>query len=88
MLENRLGYVEEEARDVRAGKDIRLYGMAGWFTALRERLMDDYSQVRRDIAARDFRAALVDALLLLLRDGAAYAYLIYQATQGLSLIHI
>ena len=82
MLENRLGYVEEEARDVRAGKDIRLYGMAGWFTALRERLMDDYSQVRRDIAARDFRAALVDALLLLLRDGAAYAYLIYQATQG------
>lgn len=82
VLENRLGYVEEEARDVRAGKDIRLYGMAGWFTALRERLMDDYSQVRRDIAARDFRAALVDALLLLLRDGAAYAYLIYQATQG------
>ncbi|HIS91643.1 MAG TPA: ABC transporter ATP-binding protein [Candidatus Alectryocaccomicrobium excrementavium] len=82
VLENRLGYVEEEARDVRAGKDIRLYGMAGWFTALRERLMDGYSQVRRDIAARDFRAALVDALLLFLRDGAAYVYLIYQATQG------
>ena len=82
VLENRLGYVEEEARDVRAGKDIRLYGMAGWFTALRERLMEGYSQVRRDIAARDFRAALVDALLLFLRDGAAYVYLIYQATQG------
>jgi len=58
-------------------KDIRMYGMNGWLRATMERFTDDTMKVSYRIGWRNTRAALVDAFLILLRDGAAYAYLVH-----------
>ena len=58
-------------------KDVRMYGMGGWLWAAMNRFMRESMAVSRRINWRNTRASLVDSLLILLRDGAAYAYLIY-----------
>lgn len=76
-VERKLHYVEQHASDVRAAKDVRIYGMSGWFVLLREELMDVYTRLLGQIKARHQWTGVVQALTMLLRDGAAYAYLIW-----------
>jgi ATP-binding cassette, subfamily B, bacterial len=81
-LEKKLNYIEVKSADVTAGKDVRLYNMAGWFVHLRDRLIDAHAALKNQIQNRHFISSVVDALTLLLRDGTAYAYLIWAVSQG------
>lgn len=81
-LERKLHYVEYHSADVRAAKDVRIYGMAGWFMMLRDQLLDSYASLLGSIKQRHYRTGLIQALTMLLRDGAAYAYLIWLVTAG------
>ena len=78
----RLRYVSKNAADFAAAKDIRIYGMATW---LRETFSDLF---RQDTAwsarlnRRLFLGRLVDLLVILLRDGGAYALLLVMAVRG------
>ncbi len=76
-IERKLHYVEHHASDVKAAKDVRIYTMSGWFMRLREELMDVYTRLLAQIKARHLWTGVVQALTMLLRDGAAYAYLIW-----------
>ena len=64
------------------GKDIRLYGMNGWFRKMAGMFMGEWHDVKKGFEHRYFGAALVNFLMLFFRDGAAYIYLIYKTAAG------
>ena len=65
-----------------AAKDIRLYGALGWLYALYRKEYAAYRKNERSVMTKDMQAQLVDALLILLRDAAAYAFLIWLVLNG------
>ena len=78
----RLRYVSKNAADFAAAKDIRIYGMATW---LRETFSDLFQQDTAWSARLNRRlllGRLVDLLVILLRDGGAYALLLVMAVRG------
>jgi ABC-type multidrug transport system fused ATPase/permease subunit len=81
-LDRKLGYIEHGSRDIKAGKDTRLYNMKPWFMTLRENILSEFLALRRKINNRYYMSGIVHGLTLLLRDGAAYAYLIYMTVNG------
>ena len=80
-----INYVQKIATDRQYGKDIRIFGLREWVEGLWEDAMRLYHGflVRREKAY--LWANIIDLALLLVRNGAAYAYLIWLTlTQGLS----
>lgn len=70
--------LHEVSSQPKAGKDIRLYRMQGWFD---EKFRDYRMQSRKNfhgrIARKNFESGWIDAVMRLLRDGTVYAYLIW-----------
>ena len=81
-LERKVGYIEHGSRDIKAGKDTRLYNMKPWVLSLRENILSELLALRRKIQNRYYASGIIHGLTLLLRDGAAYAYLIYMVSNG------
>ena len=73
----RLAYVQKVATDRQYGKDIRIFGLREWVEELWESTMRLYHGflLRRETAY--LWANVIDLALLLVRNGAAYAYLIW-----------
>lgn len=73
----RLAYVQKVATDRQYGKDIRIFGLREWVEELWENTMRLYHGflLRRETAY--LWANVIDLALLLVRNGAAYAYLIW-----------
>lgn len=80
--EKRLQYVIRTGSDIQSGKDMRLYHTGGWFVSLRETLIQQITRLSRKIQNRYFAAGAVNACILFLRDGIAYACLIYAVAAG------
>ncbi len=81
-LHKKLNYVEWTAKDVKFGKDIRLYGMADWFITLQNGILSALSTLTGKIKNRFFLAGVINAGILFFRDGVAYAYLIWAVAGG------
>ena len=81
-IDRRLWYVQGETSDFKAGKDIRIYGMAGWLGQVYSDLCARRSFWNRQLVWRSFLSRIADLLVILLRDGAAYALLIKMTLQG------
>lgn len=81
-IRNRLLYVEYTAEDVQFGKDIRLYGMKSWLVRLQDKILAEYAALDSRIKKRFFLVDCVNAATLFIRDGAAYAYLIFCVVNG------
>ncbi len=77
-----LRYLVRNAMDLAGAKDIRLYGIQGWFKNVGDALLKKEDAVLTDVAKRQIFSAAVSALLVFIRDGAAYALLIYKVMQG------
>ena len=77
-----LRYLIRNAMDLAGAKDIRLYGIQGWFKNVGDALIQKEDGVLKDVAKRQLGSAIVSALLVFIRDGAAYALLIYKVLQG------
>ena len=83
--DRRINYVLRKLGDLGAAKDIRLYGIAGWFDAMYHKLLGERVEWSKKGEKRSFLSKLLTATLTLLRDGLAYGVLVYQiATGGLS----
>lgn len=80
--DKKLEYINRAGSDVRCGKDMRLYRTQGWFVDLRDSLIDRSARLVNQIQNRYFASGAVNALVLLLRDGIAYVYLIYGVASG------
>lgn len=72
----KLKYIEDTSKDVKAGKDIRIFDMTNWFLEIREALLLSFEIVHNKIKSRYFMAGVVNAITLFFRDGITYGYLI------------
>lgn len=77
-----LRYLVKKAMDLSGAKDIRLYGIQGWFREVGANLIQKENGILTAVARRRIGASAISALLIFLRDGAAYAVLIYKVVQG------
>ncbi len=82
ILYKKLWYVQSSSKAPAAAKDIRLYSMAEWMKELFVLLLKKSEEAEGRVAARHLAAQLTDSVLILLRDGASYAFLIYLFLQG------
>lgn len=81
-LNQKLGYVEELPDDFSAAKDIRIYSMASWLRECYRDLFAQRAKWDRRIVKRMFLSRIADLLIILIRDGGAYALLIHMFYMG------
>lgn len=81
-LEHSLNYILRRSQDTKLAKDIRIFGLGPWLL----QLYDKYTQMFEDFCVKAQRrylwADLLDVALALLRNGAAYGWLIALALRG------
>ncbi len=81
-IDRKLWYLQEKASDFAAAKDIRIYGLAGWF----RQIFRDFSGQRlaweKQMILRRFLSRIADLFVIFLRDGAAYLLLIKMTLEG------
>jgi len=75
-LNQKLGYVEELPDNFSAAKDIRIYSMASWLRECYRDLSGQRAKWDRETVKRSFLSRIADLVVILLRDGGAYALLI------------
>lgn len=73
----RTNYINAASGDLRSAKDIRLYGMSAWFERVYEANLKGLTGWYGRYAAKVYGVSAADSGLALLREGAAYAYLLY-----------
>ncbi len=82
VYERRLGYIQYHGLDVQNGKDIRLYRMLPWFRQLFKEALAARDREVWLFVARQILANVLNHCLVFIRDGLAYAYLIYLVLSG------
>lgn len=80
--DQKLNYVLKKPADFAAAKDIRIYGMAGWFTQVFQDLKKLRAGWDRKDVGRAFLSRIADLAVILLRDRAAYFLLISMTLRG------
>ena len=85
VIDKQFSYLKENAYDLRASKDIKIYGMAGLLLEKFSYNISNKKQVVLKKTKGQERAAVINGVLAFVRDGAAYAYLIYLAINGLNM---
>ena len=75
-------YMEKLSGTPRYAKDIRLYSMGGFLHDLYRRLLGDCQANEDRLQRRSFATAAVSFLVVLIRDGMAYGFLIFKAAAG------
>jgi len=83
-IEKKIAYIIKVTGNYDYGKDLRLYNMKPWFISIAESLFKDRSGWDNKVQNRFFLAKAVNALTVLIRDGAAYAFLIYMVVREVS----
>lgn len=81
-LNQKLGHVEELPDDFAAAKDIRIYSMASWLRECHRDLSDQRSKWDRNVVKKSFLSRIADLVVILIRDGGAYALLIHMFYSG------
>lgn len=82
LLHKKLRYICSSIKAPNGAKDIRLYSMSDWMKDSFCHLVSDCERAEAKVATRNMLAQLADGLLILIRDGASYAYLIYLLLQN------
>lgn len=72
----KLWYLQHTSTDTNCAKDIRIFGMQGWFSDMYRAFLDMCLAVRIDHEIRRFFRDLVALICTLLRNGLAYVYLL------------
>jgi len=82
LIDKKQWYLANNSGTFDNAKDVRLYGMNKWFINMYKTLTKERLAWDKKFAGRYYISNIIDALLILLRDGTAYAYLIYMVIQG------
>lgn len=80
--EKRKRYVHQLSGTFKYGKDVRLYRMQGFLHSLSQKIIGQCQYFVDLLERRSFLTAAVSFLVVLLRDGLAYGFLIYKAVAG------
>ena len=81
-LNQKLGHVEELPDDFAAAKDIRIYSMASWLRDCYRDLSEQRAKWDRITVKKSFFSRIADLIVILIRDGGAYALLIHMFYNG------
>lgn len=76
-VERRSGYIYNLMYDFSYGKDLRIFGLRGWIGNLFKDLKTRRFQITKDIKGKYLKIAISDCILLLIREGIVYVYLIW-----------
>lgn len=76
-LDYKLAYLTYKSSSFEAAKDIRLYKMNGWFQRTFEKFMNLRIKWTIKMQGMYYLANITEILAIVLRDGVAYAFLIY-----------
>ncbi len=80
--QQRLGYISDVSGDLRSAKDIRLYRIIAWFNDVYRQDMQGLAQWYKQLGKKVFGVSAANSLLALLREGAAYGYLLWLVWRG------
>ena len=64
-------------RDPGVANDVRLFGASSWLSGIYRAQHDTFIKEERKLLSKNMQAQLVDSLMILVRDGASYAFLIW-----------
>lgn len=78
----KLNYIAYHTRGIREGKDIRIYSMTDWLRRNAGEAVADKDRVEERAARQDFKKMVLNGMFIFLRNGCAYAYLVWQYFQG------
>lgn len=81
-LNRKLSFVNELPGDFAAAKDIRIYSMASWLRECYHDLSCERAKWDRKTVRNHFLSRIADLLVILIRDGGAYALLISMVLEG------
>jgi ABC-type multidrug transport system fused ATPase/permease subunit len=76
-VDRQSGYILYKSTDFSMGKDIRLYGMSTWLMNIYHKCMEISTNIRDKNLGQRIKCSIIDSVLVLLRDGVSYGYLIY-----------
>lgn len=74
---HKLGYIDTVAEDIRSAKGIRLYDMIGWLQQIYQDNIEKIAKWYKRYDKLVFKVTFFNSSISLLREGVAYAYLIY-----------
>jgi len=78
----KLRYIQGSTKTPERAKDVRLYPVSQWMKGVFSSVAREQETAAGKVATRNRTARLADGVLILVRDGAAYAYLTYLLIQG------
>ncbi|CAM3596288.1 ABC transporter ATP-binding protein [Paenibacillus lupini] len=81
-LQGKLWYLQKVSKESSGGKDVRLYDLSSLIRGIFQNVLGTSTEKEQKVATGDMKAQLSDAVLSLIRDGAAYAFLIYLLLNG------
>ncbi|WP_102399357.1 ABC transporter ATP-binding protein [Haloimpatiens massiliensis] len=76
-MERKIEYIRKRTGDFKSSKDIRLYNMFPWFKSMYKIFQKKEIYFKNKNIKRRYFANFIDGILLLLRDGITYGFLIY-----------
>ncbi len=76
-VDRKIAYLSGFSSKFEYAKDIRVYGMLGWLNSLLRGFQEERFQWIKKISFRSLLGAILNAVLMLLRDGVAYAVLVF-----------
>lgn len=81
-IQTKLEYFYRVATEPKSGKDIRLYGLSDWFCMTLAKLTALMMTVYNKLFKKTIKLTFGQAAAIILRDAAAYGFMIYFAVQG------
>ena len=75
-------YVKSVMGDTKAAKDVRIFGMNGWLTGIRDNIIEKTRKIHKKLQDRNAWQEKMSFLTQMVRDLMAYGYLIYMAAEG------
>ena len=75
-IDRKIGYLQGFSERFDHAKDIRIYGMFGWLTDMLTGFQKERFGWTKKVSARTLGGTCINALLMLIQNGAAYAILI------------
>lgn len=76
-IERHVNYTYNIMYDFSYGKDMRIFGIRNWISGLFSKYMNMRFDISKDIRFKNLKIEIVNCILLLLREGIVYSYLIY-----------
>lgn len=81
-IQRKSWYLQQRCKDMKSGKDARIYRMEKWFGKLLVNYVEQGEKWQRGIEKHYYLPVASDTLFIALRDGLAYVILIQKAVQG------